>query len=96
MQYDKRNAPIYEEEIWGIYTQVTKLKDKYYKEKLKREEPYIYNAYITFRDIQARNKALYLYDMNFMKRMLVQCGCIEKAMRLKGKGVYKLSHSVDP
>ena len=71
MQYDKRNAPIYEEEIWGIYTQVTKLKDKYYKEKLKREEPYIYNAYITFRDIQARNKALYLYDMFFMKRWMV-------------------------
>jgi len=75
---------------------VTKLKDKYYKEKLKREEPYIYNAYITFRDIQARNKALYLYDMFFMKRWMVQCGCIEKAMRLKGKGVYKLTHSVDP
>ena len=51
MQYDKLNAPIYEEQIWGIYTQVTKLKDKYYKEKMKREEPYIYNAYITFRDI---------------------------------------------
>lgn len=36
MQYDKINAPIYEEEMWSIYTQVTKLKDKYYKEKMKR------------------------------------------------------------
>jgi hypothetical protein len=51
MQYDKMNASIYEEEMWGIYTMVTKLKDKYYKEKMKREEPRIYNAYITFRDI---------------------------------------------
>ena len=36
MLYDKINAPIYEEEMWSIYTQVTKLKDKYYKEKMKR------------------------------------------------------------
>jgi hypothetical protein len=58
MQYDKINAPIYEEEMWGIFTQVTRLKDKYYKEKMKLQESRICNAYITFRDIQARNKAL--------------------------------------
>ena len=51
MHFDKINAPIYEEEMWGIYTQVTKLKDKYYREKMKREEPHTLNAYITFRDI---------------------------------------------
>jgi hypothetical protein len=96
MQYDVLNSHIYEEEMWGLYTQVTKLKDKYYKEKMKREEPHIYNAYITFRDIQARNKALHIYNMFPLKRLLVKCGCIEKKLRLNNKGVYTLTHSVDP
>jgi hypothetical protein len=33
MQYDPVNAPIYEEQIWTLYTEVTRLKDKYYKTK---------------------------------------------------------------
>ena len=33
MQYDPVNAPIYEEQIWVLYTEVTRLKDKYYKTK---------------------------------------------------------------
>ena len=34
MQFDKANASAYEEEMWGVYTQVTRLKEKYYKEKI--------------------------------------------------------------
>lgn len=33
MQYDPVNAPEYEEKIWAFYTEVTRLKDKYYKAK---------------------------------------------------------------
>jgi hypothetical protein len=72
------------------------LKDKYYKEKRKLQESLICNAYITFRDIQARNKALQVYTMFPLKRCLVRFGCMDKAMRLQDKGVYTLTHSVDP
>ena len=30
------------------------------------------------------------------KRLLVHCGCLDKILRLKDKGVYRLTHSVDP
>ena len=52
MQFDKANASAYEEEMWGVYTQVTRLKEQYYKEKIALVgKSYICNAYITFRDI---------------------------------------------
>jgi hypothetical protein len=52
MQYDPVNAPDYEEIIWNLYTEVTRLKDKYYKSKSKAGNgPSILNAQVTFRDI---------------------------------------------
>lgn len=59
MLYDAMNAPFYEEKIWFLYTEVTRLKDKFYKAKARVDDGAgILNAQITFRDIQARNKAL--------------------------------------
>jgi hypothetical protein len=70
------NAPDYEEIIWNYYTEVTRLKDKYYKSKSKADNgPSILNAQITFRDIQARNKAIEIYNMNFLSRCCVRFGC---------------------
>jgi hypothetical protein len=43
------------------------------------------NAYVTFRDIQARNKALEVFQDS-----------ASKDMRLLGKGVYKVAPAMDP
>lgn len=97
MQYDPVNAPDYEEKIWNLYTDVTRYKDKYYKSKSKADNgPSILNAQVTFRDIQARNKVIAIYNMNPLKRLCVSCGCYEPKLRLLNKGVYSVSHSVDP
>ena len=45
MQYDPVNAPEYEEKIWAFYTEVTRLKDKYYKAKSQADNgPSVLNA----------------------------------------------------
>tara|TARA_B110000285_G_scaffold229495_1_gene294316 strand:- start:618 stop:1202 length:585 start_codon:yes stop_codon:yes gene_type:complete len=97
MLYDSMNAPEYEEKMWVLYTEVTRLKDKFYKAKARVEDGAgILNAQITFRDIQARNKALQIYNMNPLKRCCVQGGCYMKHLKLADKGVYEINHADNP
>ena len=42
--------------MWKFYTKVTQLKEQYYR--VRNMEPEVINAYVTFRDIQSRNKAI--------------------------------------
>lgn len=83
--------------MWVLYTEVTRLKDKFYKAKARVDDGAgILNAQITFRDIQARNKALQIYNMNSLVRSCVSCGCFKKHLKLADKGVYDISHADNP
>jgi hypothetical protein len=64
-------------------------------------EPKIINAYVTFRDIQARNKLLELYEMGSIRRFFINlCSCVSDKlypkMKLLNKGFYAIEGAVDP
>jgi hypothetical protein len=80
------NTHAYESQQWVLYRQITKLKEKYYEVRREEWEPKILNAYITFRDIQARNKALEVFNRRIHT----------VDMKLLEEGQYSMSPAVDP
>lgn len=57
MKNDPSNKTAYEAESWKLYTRVTKHKDEYYKERVETT-PSIRNAFITFRSMEGKQRAL--------------------------------------
>jgi hypothetical protein len=100
IKFDPIQTPKYEQQIWFLYISITKLKEQYFKVKAKGIEPRIINAFVTFRDIQARNKLIEIYNTGFIVRFLVQrfslCRKIYQNMLLLDKGLYKVECACDP
>ena len=61
---DPENTRVYEAEQWKHYTCVTKMNDLYYAEKAK-VTPEIRNAYVTFRSMESKQRAIQGYDLNW-------------------------------
>lgn len=69
----------YERTTWDLYTDVTRQKKEYYKIRQENWDPIILNAYVTFRDIQARNKAVELFSRNPVRKFLAKTSkCLSK------------------
>lgn len=69
----------YEKTTWDLYTDVTRQKKEYYKIRQENWDPIILNAYVTFRDIQARNKAVELFSRNPVRKFLAKTSkCLSK------------------
>jgi hypothetical protein len=101
IRFDPLNSHSYEQEIWSLYTKITSLKEQYYEVKQSGIKPKIINAYVTFRDIQARNKMLELYHMGPIRRFFINlCTCFSDKlypnMKLLNKGFYAVEGAVDP
>mmetsp|Transcript_42256 Transcript_42256/g.64782 ORF Transcript_42256/g.64782 Transcript_42256/m.64782 type:complete len:186 (-) Transcript_42256:1859-2416(-) len=98
-----RNDPLhsaeYEREIWKLYTSITNHKDTYYRAKL-RVEPDLKNMYITFRSMEARERALQAYSPSPFRRLFAELCCCLGQMFLKKKLLrkwfYKMSPAVSP
>lgn len=57
MQNDPLGSRKYEKEIWILYQRVTDHKDAYYFDKMN-SEPLVKNAYVTFRSMEGKHRAL--------------------------------------
>lgn len=93
--YDEMKTHQYEREMWQLYREVTMLKKEYYNIKHQNWEPLILNAYVTFRDIQARNKALEIFSQSPIKKYLGK-SFYPESMKLLGTGIYNVSPAMDP
>ena len=73
--------------MWDLYMEITELKERYYEIRREEWKPVILNAYITFRDIQARNKAIEVFSRRIHT----------KDIKLLENGQqYEISPTVDP
>ena len=63
---DPPNTRVYEAQQWIHYTEVTRLNDLYYAEK-NVIKPEIINAYVTFRSMESKVRAIQGYDLNWFQ-----------------------------
>lgn len=63
--------------MWRHYTSVTRLNEKYAEEKPSMV-PEIKNAYVTFRSMEGRERALRAFDLNWAQRKCTFCCCWRK------------------
>ena len=69
MANDPQNTMVYEEQVWALYSQVTKNKELFLTGR-RSSTSNIRNAYLTFRSLDARSKALEVFGVSASKRML--------------------------
>lgn len=78
---------------------MTRLVDLYYAEKTTLK-PEITNAYVTFRSMESKGRAIQGYDLNWVQRMVATkcCGLDQffKKKRLVQEGDMKIKDVVDP
>jgi hypothetical protein len=71
MKNDPINSKKYEKELWQLHIKVTELKDAYYIDKLT-SKPGIKNAYVTFRSVEGRERAIQAYETTQCTRIFAE------------------------
>ena len=71
---DPLHAKLHEKKMWHQYNCVTEHKEAYYKERESAQFEVV-NAYITFRSIEARDRALQAFSTALLPRVLVEIFC---------------------
>mmetsp|Transcript_1146 Transcript_1146/g.2100 ORF Transcript_1146/g.2100 Transcript_1146/m.2100 type:complete len:700 (+) Transcript_1146:1456-3555(+) len=96
---DPLNIAEYERREWKLYTRITSLKDTYYHEKVEIT-PRLRNAYVTFRSMEGKQRALQAYYPSRFHRIFTEVFCnmsqMFKKKKLNMKGFYKLGEAFQP
>jgi hypothetical protein len=96
---DPDNTRTYEAQIWQHYATVTELNDSYYEDK-KAASGEVVNAYVMFRSMEGKNRAIKAYDIHCCQRICVSfCCCLSqffKKKQLIRKGFLTVESPVDP
>ena len=99
--FNQKGTHEYERETWGLYKKITHQKQEYYKIRQQNWDPVILNAYVTFRDIQARNKALEMFNRGKLRGMLARNfkffdKLYPQDLRLDETAIVQVQPAVDP
>lgn len=73
---DPRNTKRYEVQMWKHYANVTEYNEQYVEEK-GSTVPEIKNAYLTFRSMEGKERALKAFGLNWCQRVCT-FGCWQK------------------
>lgn len=96
---DPDNTRTYEAQIWQHYATVTELNDSYYEDK-KAASGEVVNAYVMFRSMEGKQRAIKAYDIHCCQRLCVSfCCCLSqffKKKQLIRKGFLTVESPVDP
>ena len=65
MENDPKNRTVYEEKMWTYYSHVTKKKEAYLAAK-KSSDSTISDAYVTFKSLDGKAKAIEAFDFNWL------------------------------
>ena len=99
MRNDPMNAPKYEREMWRLYTSVTEHKNRYYVDRMNTV-PCIKNAYITFRSMEGKERAMQAYETSRVTRFFAEYFCcmgsLFKKKKLLQKGYLQLDEAIEP
>ena len=71
IEIDPQNKVDYDNQIWKLYTKVTAHKDAYYAER-DTSVPNLRNAYITFRSMEGKQRALQAYETPVVTRVCAE------------------------
>ena len=74
MKNDPLNARKHEKAIWSLYQKVTDNKDAYYLEKMN-SVPRVRNAYVTFRSMEGKQRALTAWETPNAVRIFAEYIC---------------------
>lgn len=89
----------YEKQIWTLYQKVTDHKDAYYFEKL-HSVPQVKNAYVTFRSMEGKHRAMQAWETTNFLRIFVEYLCCMKSVfkkkKLLGKGYPRVRETANP
>lgn len=99
MQNDPLGSRAYEKEIWTLYQKVTDHKDAYYFDKLN-SVPHVKNAYVTFRSMEGKHRALQAWETPDSLRVFVEYICCMKSVfkkkKLLSKGYPHIRETANP
>mmetsp|Transcript_14014 Transcript_14014/g.23808 ORF Transcript_14014/g.23808 Transcript_14014/m.23808 type:complete len:888 (-) Transcript_14014:196-2859(-) len=99
MLNDPLQSHNYEKDIWSCYRQITQYKDTYYRDK-ENFKPKIRNAYVTFRSMEGKQRAVQAYTANIFSRIFTELCCcmpaVFKKKKLLKKGYYNVDEPGDP
>lgn len=99
IQVDPAGTRDYEAEIWRHYAQITYQNDLYYEEK-QTLDPVVMNAYVTFRSMEGKKRAISAYNIGIVSRVIISyCCCLDsffKKKKLIQKGYLTVNETVDP
>ena len=93
------NAAKHENELWPLKLRITKIKDAYFKDR-KMITPRILTAYVTFRSMEGRERAMEAFNPPFWSRFFVEYLCcmpnIFAKKKLLDSGFYEIEDPGDP
>lgn len=99
IQVDPPRQKDYEAQQWIHYTKVTKLNDAYYEAK-NSIAPKIKSAYVTFRSMESKKRAIRGFEISWFQSMFAQYFCCLtkyfKKGKLLGSGQLTLVEPEDP
>lgn len=99
MNNDPLHSKVHEKEMWQEYNKVTEHKEAYYREK-EHGKPEIVNAYITFRSMEGKARAIQAYNVSFLPRVFVELFCCMSGFFKKRKILQKhmpyVQNAIDP
>ena len=99
MTNDPQNIPRYEERVWALHSSVTKNKELYLADR-RSSTSNIRNAYLTFRSLHAKNKAIEVFNISASKRWCAEnAWCLDsifKNKKLLKSGLPVLTEAHDP
>ena len=84
MKNDPMRSPIYEREMWRLYTRVTEHKNRYYIDRMNTV-PIIKNAYVTFRSMEGKERAMQAYETGRVIRWIAEYVCCMGSLFKKKK-----------
>lgn len=99
MKNDPMRSPIYEGEMWKLYTRITEHKNRYYQDRINTV-PTISSAYVTFRSMEGKERAMQAYETGRVIRWIAEYVCcmgsLFKKKKLLQKGYLRMKEAHDP
>lgn len=99
MENDPKNRTVYEEKMWTHYSHVTKKKEAYLEAK-KSSNSAIADAYVTFKSLDGKAKAIEAFDFNWLQRVTAEklccLGSIFSNKKILHSGFPIIRDTVDP